>query len=112
VIVLPRIDLRARERRRPARQPHVDGLIPAIPPGCDIEFRFVASGRILTGREHLLGDHRTCKIFEKYDVLSVQNVVGELFFLWKVKQVALLIRPDHAPNVRYYCSSDSCRRSE
>jgi hypothetical protein len=30
--------------------------------------------------EHLLSDDRPYNMFEKYDVLSVQNVVGELFW--------------------------------
>jgi hypothetical protein len=49
--------------------------------------------------ERLFGDDKT-DIFEKFDVLSTQNVVGGFFFLWKVRQVALMIRPDHGRNVR------------
>jgi hypothetical protein len=55
--------------------------------------------------ERLLGEAVTNDIFEKYDVLSVQNVVGGFFFLWKVRQVALMIRPNHSPNVRAMLSS-------
>ena len=45
-------------------------------------------------------DDVTNDVFEKYDFLSVHNDNGAFFFLRKVKQVALMIRPNHIPNVR------------
>ena len=55
--------------------------------------------------ERLLGNDQTNDIFENHHVLSGQNAICGLFFLWKVKQVALMIRPDHARMVRAILSA-------
>jgi hypothetical protein len=55
--------------------------------------------------ECLVRNDVTNDVFKKCDVLSVHNDNGALFFLRKVKQVALMIRADHAPNVRAILSA-------